>query len=426
MIISAAVATVWSMLSCQKIEYTTMDSPAYLRVFNSLNQLEVMDNKGDTLQYLCMLVNPSFDAAGIPIDAEIVGDFLNVRAPYAPPYPSNIGVSTGRNNNEYPGKESVLVAPILNGYDLSSWAQVPSGTHRFLFVYRPKNEVPFFNLDKRFRGGIAVDSTFQLEHGEVYTLQAVMTDFSTKSRGLILRQEKFHRQAFSDSLVYLNFYNYSARGFHQADKKYKLPTAKNMEHLFELGVRDTMSVYMTLFEGQEFVTYFDGVLLTGQRMASSNYNGSYVTSVSRGRFDGTVAPYVNFPIWVNDRQDGIATDLWQRFYFLAPGMELRQNRFDEYAGFYASHVGGVMGDTGGNFAAINFVLSGRKVYYPGVLCSTCSMHGYHAGVNLPNLIVNTHSGPHNPRSFATVNTVEIINGQVYLMAIQRRYAPPVY
>jgi hypothetical protein len=45
---------------------------------------------------------------------------------------------------------------------------------------------------------------------------------------------------------------------------------------------------------------------------------------------------------------------------------------------------------------------------------------------VPNMIVNIHSGTYNPRSFATVNTVEIVNGNVYLTTIQRKYAPPVY
>src|SRR5690606_10528894 len=106
--------------ACQKVEYTTMENPAYLRVFISINQMHVMDSKGDTLSYLCMLINPEFDKNGNPVSAEIVGDFLDQRAPYAPPFPSYIGVSTSVNNPEYPGKESVLAAPVLNGFELSS------------------------------------------------------------------------------------------------------------------------------------------------------------------------------------------------------------------------------------------------------------------------------------------------------------------
>src|SRR5690554_313593 len=91
--------SVFGLISCQKIEYTEMDNPSYLRVFNSLNLPDIMGSgKIDTLPYLCMLINPTFDHEGNPVDAEIIGDFLDRRANYAPPYPVNIGVSTSSNN----------------------------------------------------------------------------------------------------------------------------------------------------------------------------------------------------------------------------------------------------------------------------------------------------------------------------------------
>lgn len=98
-----------------------------------------------------MFINPVVDASGMPVSAEIVGDFLDQRDAYAPPYPSHIGNSTSVNNPEYPGKENVLVGPILNGFDLSSWAQVPSGKVRIMFAYRPKNTVPFFQLESHLK-----------------------------------------------------------------------------------------------------------------------------------------------------------------------------------------------------------------------------------------------------------------------------------
>ncbi len=48
------------------------------------------------------------------------------------------------------------------------------------------------------------------------------------------------------------------------------------------------------------------------------------------------------------------------------------------------------------------------------------------GAMLPNLIVTTHSGVYNPRSFGTVNTIEIVNGSMHLITVQRVYDPPVY
>jgi len=44
----------------------------------------------------------------------------------------------------------------------------------------------------------------------------------------------------------------------------------------------------------------------------------------------------------------------------------------------------------------------------------------------PNMIINTHSGIYNPRSFSSVNTVEFVNGEAYLTTIQRKYDPPIY
>ena len=401
-----------------------MESPAYLRVFNSLNQARVMDSKGDTIPYLCMLINAEFNGEGMPVNAEIIGDFLDQRAPYAPPYPSHIGVGTNVDNPEYPGKASVLVGPVLNGFDLSSWAQVPSGKLRFTFMYRPRNEVDFFDLDARYKRGVLLDTTLELQAGEVYTLQTLLKDFSTGETGVLLRQENFHKQALSDSSVYVNFYNYSADGFLEADPRLKLPTSKHMENLFELGIRDTMNIYMSLFDGQSFYPYEDGVVLDNYKQANGDYAGKYLTTLRRDNRSGKASPYVRFPLWVNNQQNGIFTDLWERFYFIAPGMQLQPNLFDAYAGFYLSHIGGVMGENQGNFAAINFVLNGQKIYSPEADCGNCAIYNYHAGVNFPNLIISTHSGPHNPKSFGTVNTIEVINGRVYLTTIQRQYAPP--
>lgn len=417
------------LMSCQKIEYTVIETPAYLRVFNSINHIQAMDTKGDTLPYMCMLINPEFDDEGMPIEAEIVGDFLGEREPYAPPYPSHIGVGLTEDNPEYPGKESVLAGPVLNGFDLSSWAQVPSGKMRFVFMYRPRNERPFFELDKRYKQDLLVDTVLNLKEGEVYTLHTLVKDFQSQEKGVLLREENFHKLALSDSLVYVNFYNYSARGYSQAERSLKLPLSSNMENLFQLGVRDTMNVYMSLFDGQGFSNYMDGIILDDVETVSTDFIEKYVTTVIRQDALGKPSPYISFPLWVSDKQDGIHTDIWQRFYFLAPGMQIENNRFDEHAGFYLNHLGGVMGNTDGTFAAINFLLNGPKVYDPDAPCLNCgtnSYHTYHAGVNFPNLIISTHSGEHNPRSFGSVNTIEIVNGGVYLTTVQRQYEPPAY
>ncbi|WP_448635109.1 hypothetical protein [Pedobacter panaciterrae] len=147
----AAVALLWFATGCSKVEYKKIDDPAYLRVFNNLNYKIGVDNKDEMLPFLTMLIDPEMDQDGMPVGAQIKGDFLDKRDPYAPPYPSHIGSGTSVNNPEYPGRENVLVGPVLNGFDLSSWAQIPSGKHRIVFMFRPKNTVPFFNLDPKLK-----------------------------------------------------------------------------------------------------------------------------------------------------------------------------------------------------------------------------------------------------------------------------------
>ena len=115
-------------------------------------------------------------------------DFLDQRAPYAPPYPSHIGNNNSVNNPEYPGKENVLVGPVLNGFDLSSWAQVPSGTHRVMFLYRPTNSIPFFQLEPALRKKVLIDTTLDLTEGEVYTMHVLQQNFITKENGVLLRK----------------------------------------------------------------------------------------------------------------------------------------------------------------------------------------------------------------------------------------------
>ncbi|WP_333862771.1 hypothetical protein [Sphingobacterium sp.] len=415
----------WLLHSCQKIEYTEMKSPAYLRVFNSLNVPDIQESVGqDSLAYLCMLINPVLDAEGNPVSAEIVGDFLKQREIYAPPYPVHIGVSTSVDNPEYPGKENVLVGPVLNGFDLSSWAQVPAGKLTFLFMFRPKNSTPFFELPAALRKSKAVAGDFELMAGEVYTLQALYAEFNSRRRTLLLRQENFHQQSFSDSLAYVNFYNYSAEGYQEAPANLKLPNGKIKRHLFEGGIKDTMDVYLTLMKGQDFLPFQKGIVLRNGELASTSHAGQYLYTVKRNVRSASPAPYVSFPIWVKDNDNGVYTDIWQRFFFISPNLQVTAGNhpFYEYGQLIGDywHIGGPFVDPQGQFAMLNCLLNGPIIY------TGRDRYEYHMGENLPNMIVNVHSGTDNPKSFPTANTVEIINGQAYLMTMQRKYAPPIY
>lgn len=379
---------------CVKVEYSKINDPAYLRVFNNLNYVQTLGSKDNKVPFLCMMINPVVDPSGMPVSAEIVGDFLDQRAPYAPPYPSHIGNSTTVNNPEYPGKENVLVGPILNGFDLSSWAQVPSGKVRIIFAYRPKNTVPFFNLEANLKKDILLDTTVDLGNKEVYTLHVLQKDFVTKKTGVLLRQEIFHKLPLSDSLAYVNFYNMSSKGYWQADASLKPDNFKLAS--FQGGIKDDMNVFLSLLESQEN--------LSSAGPAVPGFKAKYFANVKLNNTTGVVNPYSSFPLWASKSANGIRTDIWQRFDFFVPGMDVTNNPF------YDSDV-----KTGGNWASVNCLLNGQV-----------SVSNNQNGTHLPNLLVNIHSGVNNPATFATVNTIEVVNGNVYLTTIQRKYAPPVY
>ncbi|WP_437918025.1 hypothetical protein [Sphingobacterium sp. LRF_L2] len=392
-----------------------MNSPAYLRVFNSINTGTNIEDRGLNPPYLTMLINPEFDTDGTPVGAEIIGDFLEERETYAAPFPTHVGESISVWNTEYPGKESVLVAPVLNGYDLSSWAQVPSGKVRIAFYYRPLSDVPFFQLEKRYKINVLKDTLLDLTAGEVYTLQALERDFNTRERGIVVRQETFHKQGMADSLVYVNFYNYSAKGFWQADDNRKnifnkTNTSISQWNYFKQGIRDTMNVFMTLYDGP----YAQTVNSTPNHLLiSDDYAGRYMTTIYRDNTSGKVAPYQSFPLWLNPLDNGIRTKMFQGLQFLAPGLVPFKDPIINITGqnTYAASNGSQLAMA--YFFKNSFDYSANGIYQWVIM------------PDMPNMIITTPSGQDNPRSFATVNTVEVINNSIYLMTIQRRYAPPV-
>lgn len=380
--------------ACSKVEYTKIESPAYLRVFNSLNYVQTLGSKDNKVPYFCMLINPVTGPDGTFTSAEVLGDYLDIRNAYAPPYPSHIGNSTTLDNPEFPGKQSVLVAPILNGFDLSSWAQVPSGELHIVFAYRPKNTVPFFDLETPLKQDILIDTVLNLAAGEVYTLNLLQTNFVEKDHNILLRQENFHKLSLSDSLVYVNFYNMSAKGFVEADASLK--DDDSFLRSFKHGIRDNMNIYISIYESQQSPTR------TGATAAG--YRGKFLTRVSRNTSSSAVAPYVNFPLWASSTANGIHTDSWQRLDFFAPGMDFANNPI-----YYSDS------NTGGYWASVNCLLNGLV-----------TLQQTDNGTYLPNMLVNAHSGVNNPQSFATVNTIEVVNGRVYMTTIQRKFAPPIY
>lgn len=379
---------------CTKVEYTKIEEPAYLRVFNNMNYVQTLGSKDDKVPYLCMLINPTINAGGLITGAEIVGDFLDQRDPYAPPYPSHVGNNNSVHNPEFPGKQNVLVGPVLNGFDLSSWAQVPSGSVRIVFAYRPKNTVPFFELEDHLRKDFLIDTSLNLGSKEVYTLHVLQKDFVKKENGILLRQENFHKLPLSDSLVYVNFYNMSAKGFWEAD------LSKKDDNFFKYGslmagIKDDMNVFLSVYENAQNLSV-DAPTVAG-------YKGRFVANMKRNSTSPVVSPYASFPLWASNKANGVQTDIWQRFDFFVPGMDITNNPFHPSERL-----------TGSNWASVNCLLTGN---------ASLSVDN---AAKLPNMLVNIHSGKDNPRTFATVNTIEVVNGRVYLTTIQRKYAPPIY
>lgn len=384
----AACLLLFGLSACSKIDYTQIDKPSYLRVFNNVNLKIGLENKDEERPFLTMLIDPVLDKDGYPIGATIKGDFLDQREPYAPPYPSHIGSSNSVNNPEYPGKENVLVGPVLNGFDLSSWAQIPSGPHRVMFLYRPTNSIPFFDLEPVLRRKIMIDTTLDFTEGEVYTMHVLQRNFLTKENGLLMRKEVFHKLSLSDSLVYVNFYNYSADGFWEADNSLKKD--QFLSGLLQNGIRDEMNIWFSLCKPEGL-------------NALPGYKFGYMGQIRRDAVSDGVTPYYYFPLFADPASDHISTDIWQRFSLLAPGIDPEKNPY-----------GDVAEDTDGAYAVISCIGNGTRTNFES------------GALHLPGMIVNIHSGVYNPRSFSTVNTIEIVNGNAYLTTIQRKYPPPVY
>ncbi|ASZ14149.1 hypothetical protein KTO58_03245 [Chitinophaga pendula] len=367
--------------SCRKTDFNTIESPAYIRVFNNLDYQITIDTKDIPLPFLTMLVDPEVDANGIPVKAAITGDFLDKRVAWARPYPD--GANTTLYQTEYPGSAKVLAGPILNGYDLSSWAQVPAGKHRIMFMSRPLNNTPFFDLSDDLRKIVMIDTVIDLSSREVYTMHILEKDIATKAPGLYIRNESFVRQPISDSLVYVNFYNLSSIGFYERGKV--------NSDLLNQRIMDTMNVYYTLGRA-------NGDFIPGQQDV-------LMGAVLRSQ-DPKVAPYYSFPLFADTTASRIyAGNSFQLFTFLSPAYTPESNPF--------LHI---MGESNGRFST----------YAVGPIPAHVSVAHKTLADQLTGMVVTVRSGAYFNRSFATVNTVEFVNGKFYIMTIQRKYEPPVY
>lgn len=378
-----ALAAALELGACRKSDYPTVQSPAYLRVFNDLTYNLTLDNKDVPPPYLIMMIDPVMGDSSAPVSAAVTCDFLNTRGQLARPYPD--AGNTDLWQKEFPGTMKVAVGPIVNGYDLSSYGQVPSGKHRIVFANRPLSSIPFFSLNAENRKHFLVDTTLTLDAGEVYTLNVLEQSVYTARTIAYLRHENFIKQPFSDSSVYVNFYNLSAEGFFQ--------TFSYDANNSGFGtLRDTMNVYLTLY----------GPTSTYDRNILPGYKNAFMTTMLRSQ-EPVVHPYQSFPLFPDPSWSRIYPGQQsQRFIFSAP-----TNPID--------HL-----DDGANNS-----ITGNALTVSIGPVADISMQNIAADVN-SGLIISIRSGIYNPRSFATVNTVEYVNGNVYVTILQRKYDPPIY
>lgn len=390
-----------SLVGCTKTEFRKVDDPAYIRVFNNLTYTLSLANKEEAQPFFCMFIDPEFDASGKPIGGLVVGDFLDKRNIYAAPNAAHAGLSTSKFNPEYPGKELVPTGPILNGFDLTNWAQVPAGKRRFLFMSRPISDIAFSKLPDEQQRKVFLDTIIDLSSQEVYTLHILQRDFNTKENGLYVRQETFQKQSFSDTLSYVNFYNLSSKGFSDAPSALKNSVPQTSIQ-FKNGVRDSMNIFMTHIEPN---TDNKGIT-THTRIPAFSYQ--FAGTVIRNTKDAKVTPYYSFPIFPK-ANNKIYSNTWQFLQFAALGIDPKNStQYPE-----PPTEGKGLPDFNRTFAWLKM---DNGQYAPAEPRNSF----------FPGLTINVHSGIYNPKTFGVVNSIEIVNGNVFLMTVQRKYPQPIY
>lgn len=414
------------LTGCYKYEEKSqISNPSYLRVFNSIPFNLDAVHAGQAQPFLCFLVDPKFDASGNPIDGAVVGDWLHTRELFSLSYAAdaatalnaqqtvsnvntiNSGVplqNVTNANYEYPGKLHVLTAPQMNGIDLSAWAQVPSGKHRILFVVRPQDNTPFNQVATTLRSNTIIDTTIDLQAGEVYTMNALATDLDNAKYGINLRKEQFVHEKFDPGRLYACFYNLSGvQPFLATDPKFP----------YYWYYTDTMSVSYTYWTTDDNVA--TGSVIAAQPMLGAT--NIYMSTVIRGKTDNAVFTPIPF---------------LDRSYFFDQQGVLRT--YDLYNPFNsAANAVGTMPFVSFSFGRPNVqTQDGVAGKYSPLVCTTNP-----ASVNLidPNVLqgntanskisqVNLNRVIQSGSSIniiPTVNIFEIIYNRVYLMQLQRGF-----
>lgn len=391
---------------CRKSIYNKVDNPSYLRVFNTLSYEVDLSTKGKKVPFLTMIIDPQISKDGVVTGGSVIGDFLDVRKPYAAP--SSNAAGTDYKNTEFPGKLKIPVAPVMNGFDLSGWAQVPAGRHRFVFYVRPITPVPFLMLPEtdRMADALIADTTLETSAGEVYTMNLLEKDVTSPQLSTLvyLRHEIFTSIPFADSLLYVNFYNLSAKGYAQAHPEISrniigtntatgCAIADNVNLYYYLYTPDVPYPY-TLENNQTPAIGFDAI---------PGYNNVPLQNLQWSHTP-MVAPYHAVPLFAGkDTSNGIMSRQWMELKVVPPG---------------GQGQGGPSPANGITVSFTNESDEGRIQIWNGGL-------SHAKGFLLPNLVRQAASGSYLQRSFATISSVEFINKKIYLTSIQRIYEPPL-
>jgi len=380
-----------------------MKDPAYIRVFNNLTTTVDFLHSQQVTPFLTFLADPVVDKAGVPSDAAVTGDFFGARQPYslsAPINEANSSLSTvnpGGNggpvvakiNYEYPGNAHVLAAPVINGFDLSAWAQLPSGKHRIMFVVRPLNNIGFRDLPATVRSNILIDTTIDFQKGEVYTMEVVSRDIDNAKYGLYVRKEQFIHQAFETNKLYAGMVNLSG----------KLPVSAAISTAFFFPDKLRISYTYNIFN--DAVGNIGG---SGSYTHLPGYDNTYYTTLN-SKMD-TAVSFLPLPMLSESSffYQGVP-----RTYSTLPNFPTEYQGTMPYVNFNIVNAdrptgGPTVGTPDGLILACSadpttFNNTPRQSYTPNL-----------------NLIVNTGNAFH---VYPTLNILELSYDHVYLMQIQR-------
>lgn len=223
-------------------------------------------------------------------------------------------------------------------------------------------------------------------------MQVLERDYFTNEAFLYVRNENFIKQPFSDSLVYVNFYNLSKKGYFENTPKMRQDGSGLRSDL----ITDTAAVYCTLKKvTTNSTTDIQGFLRVPM--------GSMIRSL-----EPAIAPYYHFPLFADTGTNRIYPgNAAQYFQFVKGGYVLVPG--NDYASYFPD----------GYFLGLRVGPDGSAG--SGLDHSVSVMADIRSG-----LIVTERSGIYNPRYFATVNSIEYINARVFITTIQRKLDPPVY